>query len=154
MADRSGTPLWLKIAAALVAVGFFAGGYGAIKTVFDNRAETKRLEQQGVEEEANVLSVSEFTRNGRFVYNEISVSYEGPGDDLLAFGHVQDCEGHRIEPGTETVDIEYLPDDTDVIQLVDCKSSFDSQVFPGIAGGALIAFGLFMLWRLRHFWTS
>jgi hypothetical protein len=142
-------PLWSKVFFALVIVGVVAAAYGAIKTYVDQSKEGTDLRERGVETDADVMSVTE--SDG---YSELSVSYDPPGPPILEFAEVQDCSGARYEKGVETVRVVYLPDDPEVIRMNACRASFDSDKLPGFVGIALIAFALFMLWRLRGMWAS
>ena len=146
--EQVGTPLRTKVFFAAVILGFIAAGVGALMTYRDQSRAGRELQERGVEADADVMSVSEPSET----YTELRVSYDPPGPRFLEFAEVQDCAGARYEPGIETVRVVYLPDDPDVIRLQLCRSTFDSDMFPGIVGAAFIAVALFMLWRLRHLW--
>ena len=146
--DR-GPALGMKVMFGLVLVGMIAGGIAAIFVYKENSRQGAALDAQGVKTDADVVSVRE--EDG---YSELTVSYDPPGDSFLEFAHVQDCSGARYEQGIETVRVVYLPDDPDVIRLEACQSSFDTNVFPGVVGVMLLGFAVFMLVRLRRFWTS
>lgn len=148
-AGDQGTTLGTKALFALVLVGMIVGGVAALAVYRENSREGAALESEGVKTDADVVSVRE--EDG---YTELMVSYDPPGDKFLEFAEVQDCDGGRYEQGIEIVRVVYLPDDPDVIRLEACQSSFDTNVFPGVVGLMLLGFAVFMLVRLRRFWTS
>jgi Protein of unknown function (DUF3592) len=152
----TGTGIGIKIFFALVILGFFAAGAAAMNYFVNHRAETAELDEKGVVVEADVLSATEI-RTRRSRYTELSVSYEPPDSQefiALEFATVQDCSSARYEPGTETVDVIFLPDDPETIRLVDCKSTFDTEWLPAMAGVLFLGFGLFAAWRTRGLWRS
>lgn len=146
--------LWTKVFFALVILGLGAGGAGAIKTYLDQSAVGERLEEQGVDADANVVSATEITRWRSATYTELRVSYDPSGPQILEFAEIQDCSEERYDAGTQTVRIVYLPSEPDVVRLAACRSSFDSDILPGLIGIALIGLSLFMLWRLRGLWAA
>lgn len=146
--------LGVKVFWALVIIGFGAAGYGAMKTYVDQSRVATRLEEEGVEADADVNSVTEISGRRTETYHELGISYDPPGPKLLEFAEVQDCNGARWEEGIETVRVVYLPDDPDVIRLQRCASSFDTDILPGIIGAVFIALTLFMLWKSRKMWTE
>ena len=146
--------LGVKVFWALVIIGFGAAGYGAMKTYVDQSRIAARLEDEGVEADAAVNSVTEISGRRTATYHELGISYDPPGPKLLEFAEVQDCNGARWEEGIETVRVVYLPDDPDVIRLQRCASSFDTDILPGIIGAVFIALTLFMLWKSRKMWTE
>ena len=153
----SGPPpasLGVKIFIAIVILGFGAAGYGGIKTYLDKTSAAGKLEERGVEADAEVMSVTEITGRRIETYHELSLSYEPEGDDFLAFATVKDCSGARWEPGLDTVRIVYLPDDPEVITLERCRSNFDTNIFPGIVGLVFAALALFGAWKTRGMWTE
>lgn len=149
MDDSSGPTVFTKILFASVLVGMIVGGIAAIVVYRENSREGAALGTQGVKADADVVSVRE--EDG---YSELTVSYDPPGDSFLEFAEVQDCAGGRYEQGIETVRVVYLPDDPDAIRLEACQSSFDTNVFPGVVGVAMLGFAVFMIVRLRGFWTA
>lgn len=144
----------MKVFLALVIVGFLAASYGAIKTYLDNTSQAEDLAERGVVEDANVVSATEVSGRRIETYHKLNVSYDPPGPQFLEFTEVQDCSGARWEPGMETVRVIYLPDDPEVIRIVDCAASFDTNVLPAIAGAAFLGVALLMLWRLRGVWRA
>ena len=148
-AGEQGPTLFMKALFAFVLVGMIAGGIAAIVVYRENSRQGEALETKGVKTNADVVSVRE--EDG---YTEMTVSYDPPGDSFLEFAEVQDCSGARYERGIETVRVVYLPDDLDAIRLEACQSSFDTNVFPGVVGLMMLGFAVFMLVRLRGFWTA
>lgn len=144
----------MKVFYALVIIGFGAAGFGALKTYFDNRTASSALEERGVEADARVSSVTEISGRRIETYHELSISYDPPGPRLLEFAEVQDCSGQRYLGATPSVEIVYLPDDPDTVRLSACRSSFDSNILPGILGLVFVVIALFLPWRLRRVWTS
>ena len=149
--EQIGTPLRTKVFFAVAILGLAAAGVGALNVYSDQSRAGRELQERGVEADADVMSVS-----GPEIetHTELRVSYDPAGPQILEFAEVQDCAGARYEPGIETVRVVYLPDDPEVIRLQLCRSTFDSDVFPGIVGVAFLATVLFMLWRLRRLWGS
>lgn len=149
-----GPGLGTKVFIALVIVGFLAAGVGATKTYLDQSRRAAELEERGVAADADVMSATEISGRRIETYHKLRVSYDPPGPKILEFAEVQDCSGARYEPGVPTVRVVYLPNDPETVRLESCRSSFDSDVLPGIFGLVFFAIALLMLWRLRHLWTS
>jgi hypothetical protein len=149
------TGIGFKIFMALVILGFAAAGYGGIKTYLEKSDQSRRLQEDGVEADADVMSVTEISGRRIETYHELSVSYDPSSEDFLAFAEVKDCSGARYESGISTVRVVYLPDDPEVIRLAACEANFDTDRFPGIIGLVFGALALLLLWRLGlRFWTS
>jgi len=148
------TTLGVKLFLALVILGFLAAGYGGIKTYLDKSAQATGLEEDGVEADADVSSVSEVSGRRIETYHKLFVFYDEEDSIGPVFAHVTDCSGHRYERGIETVRIVYLPKDPEVVALEACRSNFDANVFPGIVGVAFAALGLLVAWRARGVWTQ
>ena len=152
-AEQTARPgLGTKVFLALVIVGFAAAGIGAIKTYLDESRQSTELVERGVETDGDVMSATEISGRRIETYTKLRVSYDPQGPRILDFAEVQDCPAARYEPGISTVRVVYLPDDPDVIRLQTCRSSFDSDVLPGILGLVFIALALLILWRARRVW--
>lgn len=132
----------------LLAIGFLAAGYGAMKTYFDERAEIADLEENGVATEASVISVTETTnfRGGGGI--TLSISYPTPdGPDLVHVADVTVCTEADYEDGTETVDIVYAANDPEAVRLADCAATVDTYL-PLAIGIVFGLLGLFLAWSL------
>ena len=152
---QSSTGIGFKIFMALVVLGLAAAGYGGIKTYLEKSSQSQRLQEDGVEANADVSSVTEISGRRIETYHELRVSYDPPGEEILEFAEVKDCSGARYESGITTVRVVYLPDEPEVIRLAACEANFDTDKFPGIIGLVFSAFALLLLWRLGlRFWTS
>ena len=145
--------LGMKLFLVVVTVGFFAAGYGGLKTYFEDRKDTALLKEEGVTATANVLSTNEVSRTRGGTYFEINVSYDPPGDEFLEFAQVLECSEESFEPGTEEVEVVFVPGKPDLTRLATCESSVDS-ILPLVVGIVFPALALLLLWRTRRFWTS
>jgi hypothetical protein len=144
----------MKVFIALVILGFGAAAFGGLKTYLDNRAAASALQEGGIEADAHVSSVTEVSGRRIETYHKISVSFDPQGPLEFGSAEIQDCSGHRYESGTGTVRIVYAASDPDTVRLAACRSSFDSDILPGIVGVAFLAVALLLLWRTRGLWTS
>lgn len=129
---------------ALVGIGFVAAGIGSFKSYFDQRSETQRLEEQGVETEANIISVEVTTQRRGGNHARLGVTYEDRGSGATTFAEVLDCSEERYEEGDRTVRIVYVPGNPEDVRRAECVSSVDS-ILPLVVGPIFLALGLFLL---------
>jgi hypothetical protein len=137
---------------ALVIVGFIAGGVGALSSYLEQRKQTEELVENGVEAEAQVVSVTETTqfRGGRST--TLTVSFD-PSTSDLALADVTVCTEADYDEGAATVQIVHSEDDPEVARLAECVTSVDSQL--GLVFGVIfLGLGVFLLWRLIRGWIA
>jgi hypothetical protein len=141
--------IFLKLFYVLVILVVGVAGVGLYILYFNDRSEAARLEDEGVEVDADVISVTETSRNGEVVYNEVSVTFDPEGPETTTSAELLDCSAQRWEEGVESMEITYLPDDLDVIGVSECAKS--PGILSVILGTAFSLLALFMIWRAPRF---
>ena len=135
---------WTTFVIALVAIGFVAAGVGAFKSFFDQRLETRRLQEQGVETEAEIVSVEITTQRRGGRHARVGVTYTDRESGTTAVAEVLDCTEEQHEEGDRTVRIVYVPGNPEEVRRAECVSSADS-VLGAVLGPIFLGLGLFLL---------
>ena len=133
-----------RIAYILVMLAFAAASVALFMYFFSQREKGSQLQEEGIETTADVGNVSTLTRNGSVVSNDVELSFQPEGATAPVTVEATDCSADRWNAGRSTVDVVYMPDDPEVVELAGCTDS-SGPLFPAILGGAFAVVSLLML---------
>ena len=139
---RSGTG---KAAYFAVMLAFAAVSVGMFMYFFSQRDRVSALIENGVETTADVGAITTTTRRGRVTNYRLLLSFEPAGAPAPVSASVATCGDDRYTPGSSTVDVVYVPNDPEVVELAGCAGTGGTGPFPLILGVAFAIGALLML---------